>query len=321
MEDLQQVAAQLIRLKDYIRWGCSQFEAAGVFYGQGIPTPWEEATILSYHALHLPANAPVEFIDSVLTLEERLSILALFKRRIDERIPVAYLTGKAVYSGIEFLIDQRVIVPRSPIAEMIEAGFEPWYSGERPIERVLDLCAGSGCIGMVAAAQFPEAAVDLIELSEDAMAIAKQNIAYHHLEEQVQLHQSDLFSVLTEGEDVFDVIVTNPPYVDQQDIDNMPPEFHHEPKMALASGEDGLDITLQILAEAGRYLSEEGILVVEVGNSGETLEAIFPEIYFEWVNFQRGGFGVFVLNSAELETYQELFTAALEQRRATISQQ
>lgn len=315
MEDLPQVATQLTRVKDYIRWGCSQFEAAGVFYGQGIPTPWEEATILTYHALHLPADAPVEFVDAVLTNAERMAVLTLFKRRVEERIPVAYLTGKAIYAGIEFLIDQRVIVPRSPIAEMIEAHFEPWYDSEQPVRRILDLCAGSGCIGMVAAAHFPEAVVDLIELSDDAMAIARQNIEHHHLQHQVQLHQSDLFSVLTPGEDIFDIIITNPPYVDQRDIDHMPPEFHHEPSMALGSGEDGLDLTLQILAEAHDYLSDDGILVVEVGNSGEALEALFPEVYFHWVEFERGGFGVFVLNSAELESYKELFVAAYNQRQ------
>jgi ribosomal protein L3 glutamine methyltransferase len=311
---MQQVAEQLSQLKDYIRWGTSQFEAAGICYGQGIPTPWEEANILAYHVLHLPAHAPAEFLDCTLTMGERLQILAIYQRRVEERMPVAYLIGKAVYAGIEFIVDQRVIVPRSPIAEMIEAEFQPWL-GDVQVDRILDLCAGSGCIGMVCAAHFPAAQVDLLELSDDAIAIAEQNIDHHHLHQQVTTHSSNVFSALQPGVDQFDIIVTNPPYVDMADIGSMPAEYHHEPTMALGSGDDGLDITVQILAEAGHYLSPEGILVVEVGNSGEQLEALFPEIHFDWVEFERGGFGVFVINSAELEAYKPMFEDVYNSRQ------
>ncbi|CAH0990630.1 50S ribosomal protein L3 glutamine methyltransferase [Sinobacterium norvegicum] len=315
MQQLQQVAEQLSQLKDYIRWGTSQFEAAGIFYGQGIPTPWEEATILAYHALHLPAHAPVEFLDCTLTMVERQQILSLYQRRVEERIPVAYLVGKAVYAGIEFLVDARVIVPRSPIAEMIEAQFQPWL-GEVEVERILDLCAGSGCIGMVCAAHFPEAQVDLLELSDEAIEIAEKNIAHHHLQQQVIIHSSNVFSALQPDIDRFDIIVTNPPYVDMADIASMPAEYHHEPAMALGSGDDGLDITVQILAQASDYLTADGILVVEVGNSGEQLEELFPAISFDWVEFERGGFGVFVMNSAELEAYKPMFEDVYNSRQS-----
>ncbi|MDQ2075520.1 50S ribosomal protein L3 N(5)-glutamine methyltransferase [Marinimicrobium sp. ABcell2] len=293
----QDICSELLSVRDYLRWGTSQFNAAELYFGHGTDNAWDEAVQLVLHALHLPVQeANPLWLDARLTLSERRAVVNLLQRRIQERVPAAYLTGEAWFAGLRFRVDERVLVPRSPIAELIEQRFEPWLSQEP--ERILDLCTGSGCIGIACAYAFPEARVDLSDISPDALQVAEQNIVGHQLEDRVEARESDLFAGL-EGQ-VYDLIVSNPPYVDQQDLAAMPAEYHAEPALGLASGADGLDFTRRLLQEASGHLSEDGLLVVEVGNSQAALEDAFPELPMTWVEFERGGHGVFVLAAADL---------------------
>ena len=231
-----------------------------------------------------------------LALAERKDVIALLRRRMDERIPAAYLTGTAWFAGLPFKVDERVLVPRSPIAELIEDQFAPWLLREP--EYILDLCAGSGCIGIACAYVFPEAAVDLSDISLDALAVAQRNIDIHEVGHRVRTIESDLFNELAELR--YDLIVSNPPYVDAEDLAEMPAEYRAEPALGLASGVDGLDFTRRLLREALDHLTEEGVLIVEVGNSCVALEEAFPELPFTWLEFRRGGHGVFLLTAAQL---------------------
>ena len=219
-------------------------------------------------------------------------------------MPAAYLTNKAWYAGWEFYVDERVLIPRSPIAEMVANRFEPFLKHEPT--RIMDLCTGSGCIAIIMAHEFPHAEVDAIDISVDALNVAERNINDHGLEQQVIPIRSDLFRDLPAG-DQYDLIVSNPPYVDSEDMSDLPDEFRHEPELALASGSDGLKLTKRLLANAADFLKENGVLVVEVGNSMIHLEAQFPEVPFTWVEFENGGHGVFVMTKAELEQYQPHF--------------
>lgn len=297
----QDICAELISVRDYIRWGTSQFNAAGLFFGHGTDNAWDEAAQLVLHALHLPVQeSNPHWFDARLTLVERKAVMELLERRIRERVPAAYLTGEAWFAGLKFHVDERVLVPRSPIAELIEQGFEPWL--QQFPAKILDLCSGSGCIGIACAYAFPEAEVDLSDISPDALAVAERNIEEHQLQDRVRAVQSDLFGGLQRR--VYDLIVSNPPYVDRDDLAAMPAEYHAEPALGLASGDDGLDFTRRLLNEARAHLTSEGLLVVEVGNSQPALEQAFPELPFTWLEFAQGGQGVFVLTAADLEDWQ-----------------
>ena len=287
---------ELLTLRDFIRWGASEFTAAELFYGHGTDNAWDEAEQLVLHAVHLTPPLDSEWLSARLTRPERERVLANLQRRIQERIPAAYITGKAWFTGLPFVVDERVLVPRSPIAELILKRFEPWLI--QPPQRILDLCTGSGCIGIACAYAFPDAEVQLSDISWDALAVAEENIQMHNLEERVFAIQSDGFANLR-GQ-VFDLIVSNPPYVDAEDMASLPDEYHAEPELGLASGEDGLDFTRQLLAQAADHLTETGLLVVEVGNSWPALAAAYPELPFIWVEFERGGHGVFVLSAQDL---------------------
>jgi len=290
--------APLQTLRDFIRLGVSLFNRAGLHFGHGTDNALDEAVWLVLHALHLPPDFPAEYFDSRLTPEEKEAVLTLFRRRIEERIPAPYLTGTTWFAGLEFHVDERVLIPRSPIAELIEQRFAPWIEPER-VTRVLDLCTGGGCIAVATALAFPEAAVDASDLSTAALEVAEINVRRYGLEERVELIRSDLFENL-EGRG-YDIIVSNPPYVDGAEMAALPAEYRHEPELALAAGEDGLDLVRSILAEAARYLNPGGILVVEVGSSAQALEKSFPEIPFLWLEFERGGEGVFLLTREQLE--------------------
>ncbi|MCA8966712.1 MAG: 50S ribosomal protein L3 N(5)-glutamine methyltransferase [Planctomycetes bacterium] len=287
---------ELATAVDLIRFGASRFAAAGLFFGHGTDNAVDEAAVLVRHALHLDHDVPDVLLGARLVRPEVDAVLALLRRRIEERLPAPYLTGVAWFAGLEFVVDRRVLVPRSPIAELIEQHFEPFLDPGR-VQRVLDIGTGSGCIAIACATAFPEAEVDAVDLSADALAVAAENVVRHGVEHRVMLHEGDLFAPL-EGR--YDLIVANPPYVDAAEIAAMPAEFRHEPRMALASGDDGLDCVRRLLDEAGDHLEPDGLLVVEVGASRPALEAARPDLPFTWIEFERGGDGVFVLDAAAL---------------------
>lgn len=301
----------LFTIQDFIRWGASRFNAAGLFFGHGTDNAIDEAGSLVLHALHLPPDLPALYRDCRLTEPERAAVAELLERRIRERKPAAYLTNRAWFAGLEFHINEDVLVPRSPLAELVEAGFDPWVDPEQ-VARVLDLCTGSGCIGIAVAVHLPEAQVDLVDISPAALAVAARNAALHGLDDRVRVLESDLFSVL--GGEHYDVIVSNPPYVSAQELAALPQEYHREPRLGLAGGEHGLDLVLRILRDAPEHLMPGGILVVEVGSSAPSLEARFPDLPFLWLEFERGGEGVFLMNREQLLEFQPLFREALEQR-------
>ncbi|WP_318457826.1 50S ribosomal protein L3 N(5)-glutamine methyltransferase [Photobacterium leiognathi] len=294
---------ELHTLQDMLRWTVSRFNAAGLFYGHGTDNAWDEAVQLVLPTLYLPLDVPPEVRDSRLTSSERHRIVERVIRRINERTPVSYLTNIAYFCGMEFFVDERVLIPRSPIGELIENRFEPFLSQEPT--RIMDLCTGSGCIGIACAHMFPEAEVDIVDISPDALAVAEQNIADHGLEQQVIPLRSDLLRDVPK--DKYDLLVTNPPYVDQEDMDSLPDEFRHEPELGLAAGSDGLKLVRRILANAPDYLKEDGILICEVGNSMIHMEEQYPHTPFTWLEFDNGGHGVFMLTRQQLVDCAEDF--------------
>lgn len=289
-------------LRDYLRWTLSEMHRHRVYFGHGHVSAWDEAMQLVFNAVDLPWDSPAELLDSRLLPHEAAQIESYVQQRCVERRPLPYITGEAWFMGMPFTVDERVLIPRSPIAQLIEQGFQPWL-GEVDVERVLDLCTGSGCIGIACAQLFDQAEVDLVDLSDAALDVARINVERHQLTERVHCIQSDLFNAL-EGE-VYDLIVSNPPYVDEADLDSMPAEYQHEPELALGSGSDGLDITRRILREAGRHLSEQGLLVIEVGNSEVHLMEAYPELPLIWVELEEGGNGVFVIDAPSLRAHAD----------------
>ncbi len=289
--------AELNTFRDMVRWGASQFNAAGLCFGHGIDNAWDEALCLVRYALHLSPAEDKHVADARLLSSERQHIAELFRRRIEERKPAAYLTQQAWFAGLPFYVDERVIIPRSPVAELIEQGFSPWLD-DKQAPNILDLCTGSGCIAIACALMFPEASVDAVDISADALAVAKKNSLTYQGEHSVTWVQSDLFEQLPAKK--YDVIICNPPYVDARDMRELPTEFTHEPRLALVGGVDGLDVVARVLAQAADYLTPEGILIVEVGNSMAAMDARFPGRAFTWLEFERGGHGVFLVKKKDL---------------------
>lgn len=287
-------------VRDYLRYTSSQFAASPVFFGHGTDNVWDEAVQLVMRSLNLPLENNALFLDARLIREERRIILERIRRRIEERVPLAYLLGEAWFMGMPFNVDERVLIPRSPIGELIENGFQPWL-GDKSVERILDLCTGSGCIGIGAASVFEDARVDLSDISAEALAVAESNIDLHELRDRVRTVQSDVFANIS-GQ--YDIIVCNPPYVDAEDLADMPDEYHHEPALGLAAGDDGLDIAHRIIAGAAGHLTPGGLLVVEVGNSWAALDEAYPEFSFIWLEFSNGGDGVFALTEQDLRQGQ-----------------
>lgn len=302
---VDEAVKNLYTLQDMLRWAVSCFNAAELYYGHGTDNPWDEAIQLVLYTLYLPLNFPVNMYGSRLTVSERQSVVERVIRRVNERLPAAYLTNKACFCGLEFFVDERVLVPRSPISELISQQFAGLIVDEP--QHILDLCTGSGCIAIACAHAFPNAEVDAVDLSSDALAVAEQNIRQYGLEQQVTPIRSDLFCALPPLS--YDLIVTNPPYVDAEDMANLPQEFRCEPELGLAAGNDGLDLVRRILAGASDYFSERGVLICEVGNSMVHLMDQYPTIPFTWLELKHGGDGVFMLTKDQLMDCQSYLVA------------
>ena len=285
-------------VRDFIRYAVSRFAAAGLFFGHGSDNAWDEAVYLTLHTLHLPLDRLEPFLDARLLAHEREALLDIYDRRCQERLPAAYLTREAWLGEHRFYVDERVIVPRSFLAELLEDQLAPWIDDPDQVVSVLDLCTGSGCLAILAALAFPEAEVDAVDLSPDALAVAERNVADYRLAERIQLIRSDAFCQLQGRR--YDLILSNPPYVDAEAVAALPPEYRHEPEMALGSGEDGLDFTRLILRQAKRHLNPEGLLLVEIGHNRAALEEAFPELPFTWLETASGGDYVFLLAAADL---------------------
>ena len=309
MVQIEDVISNLTTIRDYIRWGASQFKQENLFFGHGTDNPLEDAAALVLHVLHQPYDLPFDYLGSVLVRDERVEVVKAIERRILERLPTAYLTHEAIFAGHSFFVDQRVLIPRSPVAELIEQQFSPWKEAGS-VNRILDLCTGSGCIAIACAYAFPEATVDAVDISREALAVAKININKHNLTQQVFPIESDLFSNL--GGVRYDIILTNPPYVSRAEWQNLPAEYHAEPKIGFDGGETGLDSVKEILKHALEYLTDDGILIVEVGSSAEALQNAYPKVPFCWLEFERGGEGVFLLKADQLKEWQNTFDLNLD---------
>ncbi|WP_188151159.1 50S ribosomal protein L3 N(5)-glutamine methyltransferase [Teredinibacter waterburyi] len=299
------ITSDLITLRDWIRWGASKFSAEKLYFGHGTDNSWDEAAVLALWAINQPWQRLDTIYDCRLTLDERDTILSLFQRRIADKVPAAYLTGEAWFGGLKFRVNHNVLVPRSPVAELITAGFEPWLT-EYP-EKILDLCTGSGCIGILCATVFEGASVDISDISTEALEVARTNVGEHEMSERVTIIESDLFKAAEFEGKRYNLIVSNPPYVDNCDLSAMPAEYQAEPALGLGSGVDGLDITRKILQQAANFLTDDGMLVVEVGNSWVALAELYPEVPFFWPEFENGGHGVFVLTAEQLRVCSDLF--------------
>lgn len=304
MRDYQKVVAELTTIRDMLRWITSQFNAAELYFGHGTDNAWDEAVSLVLRSLHLSYTNNIQFLDAKLTETERTALLELVKKRIEDRIPVPYLINEAWFAGLPFYVDERVLIPRSPLAELIEQQFTPWVEPEA-VAHILDLCTGSGCIAVACAMAFPEAIIDAVELDAGAMQVAAKNIRKHGLEQQVKLVSSDLFNNLPTKR--YDIIVSNPPYVSDEEMASLPPEYCAEPILALRADEQGLAIVQRILRQAADYLTEQGVLIVEVGNSEQALIEYYPQIPFTWLEFELGGQGVFLLTAEQVKLYQNDF--------------
>lgn len=298
---------QLLTIRDYIRWSVTQFHQHNLFFGHGTDNAWDDARQLVLGYLSLPFDLPDAYLDCRLEPEEQRDLAVLLAERIEKRVPTAYLLGEAWFCGRPYYVDERVLIPRSPISELIQNNFSPYLMASP--KRILDLCCGSGCIGIANAFQFPKAEVVLSDLSFEALEVANLNIERYHLENKVYTVQGDCFEGLSNQ--YFDLIVSNPPYVDVEDMADIPPEYQHEPALGLAAGEDGLDIVRVILAEAADHLTENGLLVVEVGNSEVHVKELYPEVDFVWLDFAKGGHGVFLLTAEQCREYQAIFEEAL----------
>jgi ribosomal protein L3 glutamine methyltransferase len=300
---MNEALQELNTVRDFIRWGVSQFIQAELVYGHGTENSWDESVNLVLTSLHLPPDIDNNVLDATLLSQEKQIIVERIKRRIDERIPVPYLVNEAWFAGLNFYVDKRVVIPRSPIAELLEDELSPWVE-EDQVENILDLCTGSACIAITAAITFPNAEVDAVDTSADALEVAKINVERFGVEENVHLIQSNLFEKLDKKR--YDIIISNPPYVTRSEYKSLPQEYYHEPKIALEAGVDGLDIVKMILAHAEEHLTPTGILIVEVGAAQDLLEGYYPGVPFTWLQFEKGGEGVFLLTAEELKEYRHL---------------
>jgi ribosomal protein L3 glutamine methyltransferase len=288
----------LLTVRDWLRYAVSRFNAAELFFGHGSNNAFDEAAYLILHTLHLPLDRLDPFLDARLLPEEADQIAHLLDRRINERLPAPYLTHEAWLQGYRFYVDERVIVPRSFLAPMILQQLQPWLTHPENVFRALDLCTGSGCLAVLLAEAFPDAEIDAVDLSPDALQVAQRNVNDYGLEDQVTLHQGDLFAPLAGM--TYDLIISNPPYVNADSVASLPREYRHEPALALGSGEDGLDATRIILRDAAEHLNPGGLLVVEIGHNRAEMEASFPELALVWPEIEGGEDTVFVVSREQL---------------------
>ncbi len=326
---LDEATEHLHTIRDFIRFGVSALRSYEVHLGQGTEDFFAESTALVMQTLSLDWSADAQILDAQLLPSEKKRIVELLEKRINQRMPLGYLLNVAYFAGQPYYVDERVLIPRSPVAELIENQFNPFFSNglanaqgginklphtDHPIEpmRMLDLCTGSACIAIALAYAFPDATVDAVDISREALEVGSINVEHHNKEEQVSLIESNLLEKIPPQRQ-YDLIISNPPYVDSADMADLPEEFLHEPELALAAGRDGLDLVRHILAQAADYLTDNGLLVVEVGNSEWALNQAFPKIKFHWLHFSRGGTGVFALTAQECRQHQAEFKSALNQ--------
>ena len=293
-----ELPSELVTLLDMIRWAASQFEMAGLHFGHGTDNALDEAAALALGVLRLPPDLPAVWLQSRVSQVERTALAKALEARLTERRPVPYILGEAWFCGLSFAVDERVLIPRSPVAELIEGGFAPWLEADS-ITQVVDVGTGSGCIAIACALALPNAQVTATDISTDALQVAEVNVTRHGVVDQVRLLHSDLLSALPESA-TLDLIISNPPYVDATAMAALPPEYLHEPAPALAAGADGMDIVRRLLPEAAHRLSDHGILIVEIGHGAAAFEAAFPNLSVTWVEFERGGTGVFIVDAVTL---------------------
>ena len=293
-----QILNELSSIRDWLRYAVSRFEDSDVFFGHGTSNAYDEAVWLIFGFLHLPHDTIENFLDAHLTSKEKKDLSFLIKKRINDKIPTAYLLNEAWLRDYKFYVDERVIVPRSLIAESLSENLYPWIDNPEKIYSALDLCTGSGCLGIMMAHSFQNAIIDLVDISEKALQVAEINVNHYGLHDRIELIQSDLFDRLKGKK--YDLIISNPPYVNQTSVDSFPMEFLKEPSMALGSGEDGLDHTIRIIHEAKHYLNDDGILIVEIGHNKEILLKKFPKLQFQWLDVSLGNDFVFMLEKSQL---------------------
>ena len=295
-------------LREMIYYGASAFDAASLYYGHGTDNALDEAANLAFFALKETPDYSDERLDLSLSKDDIASVNELFQKRIETRQPAAYLTHEAWFAGLPFYVNENVLVPRSPFAELIEEQFQPWVTPEN-VHNILDLCTGSGCIAIACALAFPDAEVDAADISKEALEVAEKNKMNYQLENRLNIIESDLFSNLQNRR--YALIVSNPPYVDAEDMANLPDEYRHEPVLGLSAGETGLDLVIPMLRDAKHHLNSDGVLIVEVGNSEQALAERFPDVPFMWLSFEYGGEGVFMLDAKDVDKYHDVFTAAV----------
>lgn len=289
---------ELITIRDWLRWAVSRFTEARLHFGHGTDNAHDEAAWLILHALHLPHDHLEPFLDARLTRDERLGVLNLLEQRIVRRLPAAYLTHEAWLCGYRFHVDERVIVPRSYFGELLADGLAPWLDDPLSVTAALDLCTGSGCLAIIMADALPNAHIDAVDLSADALAVARRNVVEHGREDRIRLVQSDLLEGLTACR--YDLIICNPPYVTAESMASLPTEYRHEPALALGAGEDGLDVVRRLLVGAADHLGDDGLLFVEVGHNADIVEAAFPDLPFTWIDSASAEGKVFMLRRADL---------------------
>lgn len=293
----RQAESSLHTLRDFLRFAVSRFQQAGLVFGHGSDNAHDEAAYLILHTLHLPLDMLEPYLDAVLLADEKTELLGKLRERIEQRVPVAYITQHARQGDFDFYVDERVIVPRSFIYELLGEPLSPWIEYPELVHRALDLCTGSGCLAIQMAAHYPAAQIDAVDISLDALEVAAVNVEDYGLQERIQLVHTDLFEGL---EGTYDLIVSNPPYVDAESVDALPEEYLHEPELALGSGEDGLDTTREILLQAAKFLNPRGVLLVEIGHNRDVLEREYPELPFVWLDTSGGDGFVFLLTREQL---------------------